>query len=538
MTPTVLDVFEFSPSLIHTSDGVVSAGSLATDGRRLAASWRTTGIGPGDRVAVYADNSVAYLRCIAAAAAGSLVLVSVNRRYSAIEARALIERSGASLVVTDADASVFPSPDTDRLGGPAVIDIRSLMGPEPDSAVPAAEPGGAPGSAPGDPFIVFTTSGTTSRPKMVLHTQRSIAEHSQAVADHFRYGPKERVLVALPLCGVFGFNSLTAAVAGGSDIWVPERFEARSIAELVAAEGITAMNGSDDMFHRMLETSADLSTIRVGGYGRFNSSLDGIVERADAAGVTLTGLYGMSEVQALFALRNPKEDVAGRERAGGSLSSPDAGFRIADPDESGPDTTGPDTVGPDVTGRDSVLPPGKDGELLLAGPSLFAGYLAEGGARIDHYLTASAHVEIDGRRWFRTGDMARAEEDGTFTYLTRMGDVLRLGGFLVNPAEIEAVVNDLPGIEASAAVALARPEGVRAAVALIADHEPDPAAVIAHCADRLARFKVPVAVVRVPEFPTTPSANGTKIRVNELRAMVEEAVAHHPPVDRAADGPH
>jgi fatty-acyl-CoA synthase len=539
MAATVLDVFDSSPSPIHTSDGVVSAGSLAADGRRLAASWRTTGIGPGDRVAVHADNSVGYLRCIAAAAAGSLVLVSVNRRYSVVEARALVERSGASLVVTDADASVFQPADMDRLGWPSVIDIRSVTGPRLDSAVLAVESDGSPGSAPDDPFIVFTTSGTTSRPKMVLHTQRSIADHSRAVADHFGHGPNERVMVALPLCGVFGFNSFTAAVAGGSDIWVPERFEAHSIAELVAAEGITALNGSDDMFHRLLETSADLSTIRVGGYGRFNSSLDGIVERADAAGVTLTGLYGMSEVQALFALRNPDEDVAGRERAGGSLSSPDADFRIASPEGSGPD---------------SLPPPGTDGELLLAGPSLFAGYLAEGGDRIDADLTASAHVELDGRSWFRTGDLARAEEDGTFTFLTRMGDVLRLGGFLVNPAEIEAVVNELPGIEASAAVALARPGGVRAAVAVIADHDPDSTAVIAHCAERLARFKVPVAVVRVSEFPTTPSANGTKIRVNELRAMVEEAVAHRPVVDnpapvdpeevdegavnRAADGSH
>ncbi len=517
MASTVLDLFDSSSSLIHTSDGIITARSLAEAGRQLAARWSDGGLMPGDRVAIYADNGLPYLHCIAAAAAGRFVLVSVNRRYSADEARQLAQRSGASLVVTDAPSDVFGHEGSESVGpdevvSPLVVDVSEAVVDGPlDRAVDRGA-GSIARPEPDDRFVVFTTSGTTNRPKMVLHSQRSIAVHAADVAHRFGYGPDERILNALPLCGVFGLNTLTGAVAGNSTVWLPDRFDARSAAELVAAEGITSMNGSDDMFHRMLETAADLSTIRLGGYGRFNSSLDGIVERAEAAGVTLTGLYGMSEVQALFALRDPREHASGRERAGGALSSTDAEFRVAAPDTARADTGAPAS-------------PGTEGELLLAGPSLFVGYLAEGGDRIDADLTEAAHLELDGRSWFRTGDLARAEPDGTFTYLTRMGDVLRLGGFLVSPAEIESVVNELPGIEASAAVALARPEGVRAAVAVVADRDVDAGAVIAHCAERLARFKVPVAVVRVPDFPTTPSANGTKIRVNDLRTIVENAVA-------------
>ena len=72
---------------------------------------------------------------------------------------------------------------------------------------------------------------------------------------------------------------------------------------MIAERGVTVVNGSDDMFHRLLLAGADLRTIRLAGYARFNSSLDGIVARAEAAGATLAGLYGMSEVQALFAGR-------------------------------------------------------------------------------------------------------------------------------------------------------------------------------------------------------------------------------------------
>ncbi len=492
---TVLDLLESSASLLHTSSGDVAGRRLAEEGRRLATTWEREGLRSGDRVAVYADNGLTYLRCIAAAAAGRFVLVSVNRRYSPDEARSLLARSGSSLVITDSDPdAVRPVEGKSSL---RVVEAGAVVIPDDDGRIKSAEPG--------DPFIVFTTSGTTSQPKMVLHDQRSIARHAADAAFRFGYSADDRVLVALPLCGVFGFVSLMAALAADSEVWLPDRFNAEAVADLVASELITAMNGSDDMFHRMLLTDRDLSSLRIGGYGRFNSSLDGVVELAADRGVTLTGLYGMSEVQALFALRDPHEDTAGRERAGGSVASKAAAFRIADPD------------------TDEPMPEGSDGELMLSGPSLFTGYLADGGASIDIQLTAGAHCEAEGRRWFRTGDLARAEEDGTFTFLTRIGDVLRLGGFLVNPSEIEAVVLELDGISAAVAVALPRPEGVRAAVVVIADHDPDPELVISFCRARLARYKVPVAVVRVDEFPTTPSANGTKIRVGELRAIADAA---------------
>lgn len=488
MSAVVLDLFEGSSSIIHTSSGEVLAQALAQDGQRLAAEWQAMGLAFGDRVAIYADNSLAYLRAIAAAAAGRFVLVSVNRRYSPDEARRLVERSGAAMVITDAEPSTFETVNN-------VVLTSSITQPSGDasSAAPQAD----------DPFIVFTTSGTTSEPKMVLHHQRSVAVHAPESAQRIPFSAEDRVLIALPLCGVFGFNGFMAAIAAGASIWLADRFQAEPIADMVEQHEITSMLGTDDMFHRMLDTGVDLSSLRVCCYGRFNPSLDGIVERADSRGATLTGVYGMSEVQALFMVRDSTEPVAGRERAGGAMSSPTAAFRIVDPDSIEP------------------LPEGASGELLLSGPSLFAGYLAEGGDGLDGGKTDEAHHEMDAQRWFRTGDLAKAEDDGSVTFITRMGDVLRLGGFLVSPSEIESVVLEIDGIDEAVAVAVARPGGVRAAVVVIADHEPDVDAVIAHCNTRLARFKVPIGIVRVDELPTTPSANGTKIRVTELRDLVE-----------------
>ncbi len=84
-------------------------------------------------------------------------------------------------------------------------------------------------------------------------------------------------------------------------------FDLARTAELIARHRVTATNGSDDMFHRLVGHGADLRSIRLAGYARFNTSLDRVVDDAERAGATLTGLYGMSEVQALFSVRDPAQ---------------------------------------------------------------------------------------------------------------------------------------------------------------------------------------------------------------------------------------
>lgn len=458
----VVELFAGSSATLHFDDGSQhTAVELAADATAVAAWLRGRGIGHGDRVALHVPNSVAAVRALLGCAAIGAVAVAVNTRYSADEAADLVERSGAELT------------------------IRSLELPVGASTIGSVS---EPTGGLDDPYIVFTTSGTTSRPKMVLHRQRSIVEHAVDVAAAFGCGPADVALVAMPLCGTFGLASLMGAVAGGATVHVTD-FELERTAALIERERVTWVNGSDDMFHRLVEGGADLSSIRLGGYARFNTSLDGIVGRAGDVGASLVGLYGMSEVQALYAVRSPSAPIAERERAGGRLVSPRADYRVV------------------------------DDELQLRGPSLFAGYLAEGGAEVDVDLTARHHV--DG--WFRTGDAAIADGDRSFEYRTRMGDVLRLGGFLVAPAEIEGVLTEVPEVAAAQVVAVERPGGARpvAFVIAAAGATVDEAAAMAHCRERLAIYKCPVRVVTIDEFPTTPSANGTKIQKVKLRALAE-----------------
>ena len=478
MSNPFLDLLGQSPSTIEFDGESVSGPELVDAGFGLAGEWRKAGLEPGDRVGLWLPNGRRYLEALAACAAGGFAAVSVNTRWSSDEAATLLTRSGARLLRTaDGDQPVeSPAP-----GSPEALEIEDDR-----------------------PFVVFTTSGTTSRPKMVLHGQRSIVDHAHHAAAAFGYGPATPTLVAMPLCGVFGLTSFTAAVAAGAPILLPSRVDAARVGVTVERRRVAAINGSDDLFHRLLATDADLSSIRIGGYARFNTSLDGIVARAEERGMTLTGLYGMSEVQALYSVRDPADPVESRERAGGTVVSPRAEVRVV------------------------------DGELQVKGPSLFAGYLAEGGSRIDDELTGANHAPGG---WFRTGDAAELDPPGTggrptFTYRTRMGDVLRLGGFLVAPAEIESVVTGFDGVEAAQVVAVDRPSGARPVAFVIGrSGELDETAVIDHCAARLARYKVPVRVLVIDEFPTTPSANGTKVQRVKLREMAAAALAITAPRD-------
>ncbi len=503
----LVDLFANSKSVLTMPDGSsTSAAKIANDGCVLG-SWLTSqGLKPRDRVAVRLPNGLMYLEALVACSVARLVLVSVNTRYSEVEANDLIARSGAKRVIDQ----WFERPVASAAAVP-----EGASGTTTQTPVSSAQAD--------DPFLVFTTSGTTSKPKMVRHTQRSIASHGVEAARAFGYTSQDVALLAMPFCGTFGMSSLTAALAADAAIVVIDQFDAAKVSELIVDHRITVVNGSDDMFHRLIEEGADLSTIRLAGYARFNSSLDGVVERAESRGARLTGLYGMSEVQALFSLRNPSGHVAHRELAGGTLVSSGAGYRIV------------------------------DGELQLRGPSMFEGYLAEGGDEIDRDLTGK-HFDGD---WFRTGDAAEADmlpgshdpgniDNRTFTYHSRIGDVLRLGGFLVAPADIEAALLTFPSVAEAQVVAVDLPQGARPVAFVILHPEvvandqpavPEPAAeqaaargfdeggAIAHCQGLLARYKVPIRVVPLPAFPVTPSANGNKIQRVKLREMAQAIVA-------------
>jgi fatty-acyl-CoA synthase len=163
----------------------------------------------------------------------------------------------------------------------------------------------------------------------------------------------------------------------------------------------------------------------------------------------------------------------------------------------------------------AIQPHGAAGELEFHAPaSAMMGY---------HGNPQATREALSADGYYRSGDLGHTLADGRFVFQARIGDALRLGGFLVSPAEIEAVVQDAPGIAACQVVGVPRPEGIRAVAFVLTKENTslDEAGVLAYVDSRLARYKVPHRVFPIDAFPVTPGANATKIQKGRLREMAE-----------------
>lgn len=462
------------------------------------------GVKAGDRVALWLPNSADYLALVFALARLAATAIHVNTRFRAAEVGYLLARSQADVLVTDLG---FAPVDFARIFGeiPASdrASLRLVVGRDAAADEIAGLPlaplrarGSAPDAAhPNAPCLTFTTSGTTSGPKLVLHNQRSIAWHAMDVVRALGMDRADAcVLAVVPLCGTFGLALALAAVAAGAPIHTMGQFDGARAEALIRRHRVTHTAGGDDMLARVCDAAQGrpFESLVWTGYASFTPNAAAHIARAEALGMRPRGLYGMSEVQALFA----HAPDARRMVDGGKPASSLARIAIRDPE-----------TGADVSD-------GEDGELCLEAPSLFVGYLGNDEATRKAFWP-------DG--FFRTGDLAAMVAPG-FVYKMRLGDGLRLGGFLVAPEEIEGFIQKQPGV-AGAQVVAAERGGERVAFAFVTakpNETPDETRIIAACKASLARYKVPAGIVTLDAFPVTESPNGVKIQRVKMRDMANE----------------
>lgn len=519
----LLDLAAARGDRIAVRDGTrsLSYGALAQSSARLAGALAGLGLLRGDRVAFWLPNCAAYLQLFFACARLGVIAVAVNTRFRSAEVADIIARSGARALVVWPGFHGIPflgileEIDPAALARLETVIVHAAPGDPPAGRLPIAHArlvrfedllGAEPRAGDGrreDGAAIFTTSGTTKAPKFVLHRQRSLIDHAAAVAPDFGYDrPGERVLQAIPFCGVFGFAQALGALHGGAELDLLAVFDEAAALERLMRGGITQFNGADDMAMRLLRAAPEgrpFPALRFVGFAAFAHNPAEVVAAGEERGMRLLGLYGMSEVQALYARQAETAPQAERAKAGGRPVSAASAARVRDPDSG------------------EVLPTGQAGELELKGPSLMAEYFGNEAATREAFTA-------DG--YLRTGDLAQMEPDGRFTFLTRMGDVMRLGGFLVSPAEIEEQIAAHPGIAAAQVVAAATPSGPRAVafVLLSPGARLDEADVQARCRARLASFKTPARIIALDAFPVTESANGVKIQRARLRQMAEAAL--------------
>ena len=497
--------------------GSCTYAELYESAMRLAGSLVQAGLGQGDRVGLWLPNSVFWLQAHLALAQLGAIAVGINARYPAEETARIVRAAGIRTLVIDpgstgvADAATVASlirrdgVELDTLicrdglitvtAGIACLDASALL------AADVAAPDGAGADSP---CTVFTSSGSTGMPKLILHSQGAISTHSRAIAEDFRYTADDAVVLGqLPLCGVWGFNTAYAALAAGATTVLMQRFDATRAVERVEQHRVTHANGPD-LFLRQLFTAAEpaperISSLRGVGFSTFSNDSRELVDLGDRFGVTLFQVYGSSEQQALMVHRPLDADADERADPGGYPSNPDTRMRIRDAE------TG-ELLGQDVSGL-----------LESSGPNVMLGYLTRDG------IDTSALTD-DG--WVRTGDVAMLTATG-LRYLSRATDVLRLSGFLVDPQEIELRMEEFDEVVEAKVVGIDTPRGPRC-VAFVRARDGDrfdEARLLDACRGSLASFKVPLRIFLIEDFPRVDGANGPRIQRKALRTMAEEGLS-------------
>lgn len=490
MTPRVDGLLAAASALWPDGPAIVEQGARITWGeleRRvaLAAGWlREQGLRAGDRVLVLAPNGITFACALYAALRAGGVVVPGNVAYTPRELAHLLDDAQVRLVIADPAAGRLARAAVDAATGSSAVVMTSLG----DGAGLAA---GRSSMPPGDAVIAYT-SGTTGRPKGARLTHANLLANLEAFGnlDRLRLEPGDVLLGILPFSHTFGLNvTLNAAVEAGACVLALERFSPGSAAEAIAATGVTVAYGAPGVYAALAALAergpVPLPTLRAAVSGA-DSLPVGVWEAfADRYGLGIMEGYGLTETAPVVAT-----NCASPATRPGTVGHPLPGVRVR--------------IAAD-DGRDR--PTGEEGEILVSGPNVFAGYHGQ--------ESATAEILRDG--WLRTGDLGRRDADGYLSIVGRLGDVIIVSGFNVYPPEIEQVLSEHPAVAEAAVVGApdARTgERVCAYVVLRPGASVDVETLTAHCRERLARFKLPRELHVVGDLPHTPLG---KLRRAELR---------------------
>jgi fatty-acyl-CoA synthase len=453
---------------------------------RLAHGLRELGVGPGDRVGLLSTNHPAYLEVLFACGVLGAIFVPLNARLTAPEVAFAVQDSGLSLLV---HSEALHDVATSAVGdGPT---RRLTLGEEYESLIAAASSTRIDEAVEGaDLCFVMYTSGTTGKPKGVVMTHDNVLFAVLNAVLDLDLCSDEVALVCAPLFHTAALDMVALPVLfKGGSVVIEEGFDAGRVLHLVESRSVTYTFGVPTILDSLVSHPAwddtDLTSLRrvvVAAAPVPPRTLRTYSER----GIKMCQGYGLTE------------------------SGPGATMLAAVDAERKMGTAGVPHTFSDVRIVDAMsqpVEPGERGEIQIQGPHVMKEYWG----RPD----ATADVFDDG--WLRTGDIGIADAEGFVTIVDRLKDMIISGGENIYPAEVEAALLELPGIDSCAVFGVPDEkwgESAVAAITVVEGAEVDLDAISDALGRRLARYKIPKRYILVDEIPRNPTG---KIRKNELR---------------------
>ncbi len=488
MTADILDALKNGATsatrpFLHLPDGttLTYAATLARTGR-FANVLTGLGIAKGDRVALQvakcAEALILYLACLRIGA----VFLPLNPAYTPNETLYFLNDAETSVFICEAARQAMMAGQDFPGRVMALAEFVAL-------ATNDADPRADPPHAPDDLAAILYTSGTTGRSKGVMLTRHNLSSNSAALVATWAVTQHDVVLHALPIFHTHGlFVATNTAIAAGAAMIFQPDFNPGAV--LAALPRATVMMGVPTYYTRLLAdpglTQAACAHMRLFISGSAPLSAVTHLEWQARTGHAILERYGMTETSMLTS--NP---YLGERRAGTvGMPLPGVTVRVADP----------------ATG--AALPQGKVGAIEVLGPNVFSAYWR---------APEKSAAEFCSDGFFRTGDMGAFDADGYLRIVGRSKDLVITGGLNVYPAEVEAALDDLPGVAASAVIGVPHPDLGEAVVAIVTARPGvalDGEAARSALRGRLANYKLPKVILVEPDLPR--NALG-KVQKNVLR---------------------
>ena len=484
--------------------------ALAERFRRSAAAMIAAGVGPGDRVAIWAPNRLEWVVAAVGLQAAGAALVPINTRFKGPEAAFILERTGARVLCTvtgflGLDPAGMLADAGTRL--PALERVVVLDGTVPPGAQSWTDFEAAgetvtdremadrvAGIGPDDLCDIMFTSGTTGDPEGVMMRHGQTLRQFDDWCDYAGLRRGDRYLVVNPFFHMFGYKAgWVACLMRGATLVPLATFDVDRVLALIEDERITVLPGAPTIYQSLLAHRSladhDLSSLRLAVTGAADIPVELIRQMAtELPFETIRTGYGLTEAGTCTGSRDGDSFASIAGTVGGPM--PDLEVRVA--------------------GRDGgEAPTGEPGEVVVRGFSVMAGYLDDPDA-------TAATIDADG--WLHTGDLGVLDDRGYLRIVGRIKDMFIVGGFNAYPAEIENVLLTHPAIAQAAVIGIPDDRlgevGMAFCVlspgAALGDAE-----LIAWCREHMANYKVPRRVAVVDDLPV--NATG-KVVKDELRA--------------------
>lgn len=466
-------------------------GSARTHAELDLAAGRMTGVlaahgvRPGDAVLLCAPSSIALVEAYLGALRAQAAVVLANPAYTAAELRHIAADSGAVAAITAGGARyAVAAAGRDVAGLRIVLDLDDLDARAYDARAPA-------GSS--EPALLAYTSGTTGKPKAVPLTHANILSSIRAAMLAWRWSADDVLVHALPLFHQHGLSGVHATLLAGSRAVVQSKFDADALCVAIGAERASVLFAVPAIYERLVAApgAAALASLRLAVSGSAPLS-PALAERIRAAAGELPlERYGTTESGLNLS------NVYGGPRRAGSVGLPLPGTEVRLVDDEG-----------------VPVDDGQDGEIVLRGPQVFAGYRGAPDAARSSFF--------DGG-WFRTGDIGcRDPHDGFVSITGRSKEVIISGGMNVYPREVELALEESPAVERAAVVGVPSErwgEEVVAAVVAAAGARVNGDELMELASERLAPYKRPKRIVVVDELPLNPM--GKLVRADVARLVAQ-----------------